>query len=120
VPTQRKEEIMGFATEESDGRIRFKIQGALSIYKVLDLRDALLSCLEDDSALEVDLEGVTECDAAGLQLLVAAHRTADQQKRNFHINGASSVILQTLSGLGLDLGDMIKGVEETTGSEELG
>lgn len=111
---------MGFAREENDGRIRLRIQGALSIYEVVDLRDALLSCLENDSALEVDLEDVSECDTAGLQLLVAAHRTADRKKRDFHIYGASKVILQTLAGLGMDPGDMMKGVEENAGTGEAG
>ena len=69
---------MPFVREDTQGNTRLKIRGALSIYEAAELRQELLARLEDNTDLELDLEGVTECDTAGLQLLWAARKTAGE------------------------------------------
>ncbi|MBK1689658.1 STAS domain-containing protein [Rubrivivax gelatinosus] len=53
------------------------IEGELTIYRAAELRQALLAALDQHGAdLEVDLAGVTEFDSAGVQLLMAAAKSA--------------------------------------------
>jgi len=97
---------MTFVTEETDNTIRLKVEGGgLSIYEVVGLRDVLLSCLERGSAIEMDLRGVTICDTAGLQLLFAMRKTADQKKRGFCIDGVPEMVVETLKSAGLGAGE---------------
>jgi anti-sigma B factor antagonist len=92
---------MVFQTEETEGNVKVRIEGSLSIYKAVDLRNAFLACLQKDTVIECDMSGVTDCDAAGLQILFAAHKTANQMKRSLYFNEVPQVVLETLSDLGL-------------------
>ncbi len=55
---------------------RIKVGGSLSIESTEELRKALLSEIEKGSGVSLDLSNVTEVDAAGLQLICSAHKTA--------------------------------------------
>ena len=56
--------------EEHEGALRVRIEGALSIYEVAHCKEELLGFLHHQGPLELDLQGLTECDLAGLQLLL--------------------------------------------------
>ncbi len=92
---------MAITREDKDGNIALRIEGALSIYEAAALRGEILSCLEEDTGLELDLEGVTECDTAGLQLLWAARKTAAEAKKALHIVNTPQPVLDALQGAGL-------------------
>jgi ABC-type transporter Mla MlaB component len=53
---------------------RASIDGALTLRHVSALRDEIGARCSDCLALEIDLAGVTEIDAAGLQWMVMARR----------------------------------------------
>ena len=59
--------------------------GDLDIYNVGAAREALLVHLAEKPALDLDLGGVETCDAAGFQLLLAAHRSARAAGKEFCI-----------------------------------
>jgi len=64
---------------------RWKLSGALCIEYANSLRESLLGCFADPGVVIVDLGEVSECDTTGLQLLIAAQRTAAAQGRDFSI-----------------------------------
>lgn len=70
--------------EKDKAYIRF--DGELTIHNVAALRDGLLQALGQNDRIEIDLEGVTAMDLAGLQMLCSAHRSALAQGKTLSLN----------------------------------
>jgi len=82
----------------------FRIDGELTIYRATELRDALktvIAGIPDGHDLEVDLSAVTEMDSAGVQLLVAAKKTARASGRELHVTGRSPAVEEVFGTLRL-------------------
>lgn len=60
-----------------DGDARaLTLDGEMTIYRALELKELLLEAIQDGAGLELDLSNVTELDTAGVQLLMAARKSA--------------------------------------------
>jgi anti-sigma B factor antagonist len=82
----------------------FRIDGELTIYRAAELAAALkaaFAALADGADLEVDLADVTEMDCAGVQLLIAAGKTARAGGRALRLSGHSPVVLEVFQTLHL-------------------
>lgn len=92
------------------------IDGELTIYTALELKDTLLAGLSAGDELELDLSGVGEIDAAGLQLLVMIKQQATDLNKTLRITGHSPVVLEllNLSGLAGFFGDPLLIVRKST------
>jgi len=92
------------------------IEGELTIYTALTLKDTLLAGLSANNELELDLSGVSEFDAAGLQLLVMIKQQAAALGKNLCFTGHSQVVLDLLdlSGLAGFFGDPLLIVRPST------
>ncbi len=77
---ERIDAAMIVQQEEHEGVLTVRLEGALSIYEVAHCKEELLGSLHHEGPLELDLQGVTECDLAGLQLLLGYRRSRRQQK----------------------------------------
>lgn len=55
------------------------IEGELTVFTVHSLKERLLAALGQGEALRIDLSGVSEVDGAGVQLLLATRREAQQR-----------------------------------------
>jgi anti-anti-sigma factor len=86
---------------------RIVIEDELTIYTALELKDKLLTGLTATAELELDLSGVGEFDAAGLQLLVMIKQEAAALGKVLRFTGHSQVVLDLLdlSGLAGFFGD---------------
>lgn len=62
-------------------RVRLTLEGAVTVNRAADLRDALLKSLAQGDNIEVDCEQVTEVDLTFLQLMCSAHRSARAAKK---------------------------------------
>lgn len=82
------------------GRI-LKLSGALRIHVGDELRAALLDYVGTASKPVVDLSEVTECDTTGLQLLIAASRTAEHSGKPFELVGVPVAVREAGVALGL-------------------
>ncbi|RJX35968.1 MAG: STAS domain-containing protein [Desulfurivibrio sp.] len=80
----------------------YKIDGDLTICRVAELRERLLTFVVTVNEVEVDLRGVTDCDAAGLQLLVSLKRTAEEAGKQFLLTNLPSSLVELIRGLGLE------------------
>lgn len=81
-------------TQKSNEPCRFAVEGEMTIYTALELKDKLLAPLAQCADLEVDLAGVSEIDSAGLQLLVMLKQEAKSQNKNLTISGHSPAVLE--------------------------
>ena len=78
-----------------------RISGELDIYSVEGAREALLNHLADKPVLELDLAGVETCDTAGMQLLLAAQRSAVASGKTFSMHTPAPAIEKCGELLGL-------------------
>lgn len=53
-----------------------RVAGDLTIYEAPAIRDLVLQALQGASAVVIDLDGVTDVDSAGLQVLISARKSA--------------------------------------------
>lgn len=72
------------------------IEGEMTIYTALELKDRLLAPLDQCADTEIDLAGVSEIDSAGLQLLMMAKNEARARGKNLRIFGHSPAVLEVL------------------------
>jgi anti-sigma B factor antagonist len=81
---------------------RLNIEGEMTLIRAVELRDALIGALEQQSSsVEVDLSGVNELDTAGVQLLLLAKRTALARNKELRLIGQSPAVVQVLETLNL-------------------
>jgi anti-anti-sigma factor len=80
---------------------RIQIQGSLTITAAADLKQALRELLGGSSSSIVDLSGVDECDATGIQLLRAAQKTAKNAGKRIEFLAPSAAVVDTAAALGL-------------------
>ncbi len=75
----------------------------LTIYTVGETRPQWLAWLAADDAetFRADASGVTEVDAAGVQLLVALARAVELQRRRLQLDGPSPALRGACERLGL-------------------
>jgi anti-anti-sigma factor len=83
-------------TAISNAPCRFTIEGEMTIYTALELKDKLLAPLDQCADMEIDLAGVSEIDSAGLQLLVLTKNEAKARGKNLSISGHSPAVLEIL------------------------
>jgi anti-sigma B factor antagonist len=97
---------MAFTTGEKDGRRILKIEGPMTIYEAVDIRDELSRHFEAGGDFNLGLENVTECDTAGVQLLCAAGRTGREEGKAFCIESPSRAVVEAIAEVGLSMGDL--------------
>ena len=82
----------------------FRIEGELTIYRAAELAASLKAALEGvaaGDALDIDLAEVTEMDSAGVQLLMAARRSARDTQRKLRLHGHSPAVREVFDTLRL-------------------
>ncbi len=76
--------------------------GDMTIYEAEPLRQELLAGLRESDGLELNLDGVSVCDAAGLQILLSARNHAVAQNKSFAVTNTSELVRATAEKAGLD------------------
>ncbi len=92
---------MDYTREDKKGCAIIRYKGPFSIYEAPAIRDLLLECFASARGLQLDMEAVTECDTAGIQLLCSARATAEAEGKVFRINRMSEAVVQALTAGGL-------------------
>jgi anti-sigma B factor antagonist len=77
------------------------IEGEMTIYRACELKQALLSHLEQRLQVELDLSKVSELDTAGVQLLLLTRQTAEAQHKALRLLAPSAVVREVLELLNL-------------------
>jgi anti-anti-sigma factor len=81
-----------------------RIDGELTIYRAAELAAAMkaaLAAVADGGALDLDLSEVAEMDSAGVQLLLAARRSAAESGRALRLVARSAAVDDVLAILQL-------------------
>jgi anti-anti-sigma factor len=82
---------------------QLKIEGDMTIYRAVELKQILLDALEQCVALDIDLSMVSELDTTGVQLLLLAQQTADDGKQTLRLLNHSAAVREVFDLLNLGL-----------------
>ena len=93
---------MTFKREIKDGCALLKIEGQMTVNDASALRDEMIECFNHCDGLILDLNDVSDCDTAGIQLLCSARLTAQGTGKRFEVTGASMSSIDTLARAGFD------------------
>lgn len=88
-------------SQDKDGNLLMEIEGFMSAYNVGDLKDRLLTGFTNHQGIILDINGVTECDTLGIQLLLSAGKTAEKLNKTFNVTGDSQPVQDAITGVGL-------------------
>jgi anti-sigma B factor antagonist len=79
------------------------VAGEIDLYTAPKLQSELSSALNQRPArLIVDMSGVEFCDSTGINVLLAAHRTARERGSEFQLAGPGSATRKVLQVTGLE------------------
>jgi anti-anti-sigma factor len=76
--------------------IRIAIAGELSIFTAAGVQERLLQAFANGAAVDVDLAEVSEIDSAGIQVMLAAKRSAAAQSLPLRFTGHSPAVVDIL------------------------
>jgi ABC-type transporter Mla MlaB component len=86
---------------EAPGRQTLKVSGSATIGQALGVRDALLEALEAANELQADVSALTAADLTCLQLLCAAHQSAEKAEKRIQIvDGGNEIFKQVVTDAG--------------------
>jgi len=88
-------------TISSDPSGTFRLEGTLGIYSAELLLSTLTDCLASSHMIVLDLEGVDNCDTAGLQLLLSARASAVEHRKTVQFRAVPEAIATCCRRLGL-------------------
>jgi anti-anti-sigma factor len=94
------------------------IKGEMTIYTAAEQKSELLTFIESDNDLEINLSEVSELDTAGTQLLILAKHEAAREQKNLRFVMHSNAVFEVLelTNLNAVFGDplFISGNQEAT------
>lgn len=100
-----------FTKEEKDGEAILKIKGAMSVYEIASIRNELAACFKNHDRVLLDVDEATDCDTAGVQLMLSAFRTAEDTGKTFEVRGASDPVMKSIADLGLQISDLFRNLQ---------
>jgi len=107
---------------KNDAETILRIEGALTIGSSEAERIVLLKQFDEGARFTIDLSGITECDAVGLQLLGSAQKSARLRNGRITIRELSQAVAEASFEIGLDPATLFNGddnpPEDPAGTEE--
>jgi anti-sigma B factor antagonist len=77
------------------------VEGEMTVYRAVELKDAMLGALRRSGAVEVDLSRVTEIDSAGVQVLLLGKQLAAARHQELRLTATSPAVDEVLALLNL-------------------
>jgi anti-anti-sigma factor len=99
-----------FATQTlTDGACRLIVDGDMTIYNALEVKQHLIAAVRSANTLELDLSHVSEMDTAGFQLLVLSKQESQRLERTLRITAHSDAVREIIQfyNMGAFFGDPV-------------
>jgi len=93
---------MNIDNETIDGCMVCRFTGALTIWEAADTWHQLRPLIDTADALAIDLTGVDECDAAGIQILCQTWQAVRQRGKRCRIETISEPVFAAMQLAGMD------------------
>ena len=112
---------MNIVLEHRDGAMVVRIAGKATVHSADEMKAALIEALSATGEVMLELSGVTEVDAAFIQLLCAAQKSAAAANKVFHLGGGvPERVTRTFAEAGFPFALLIKTSEVLETSEVTG
>jgi len=100
---------MAITIDNTGDQCRIAVEGEMTIFSALELKNSLLAPIGDKDDIEVDLSAVSEIDSAGLQIMVLLKLEAFVQNKMLRFTGHSPAVREIidLCDLGAFFGDPV-------------
>lgn len=85
---------MNAEKKRKDDARPLRVEGEMTIYQADALKQTLLTALKERRELDIDLSAVTEIDAAGVQLLIAAKKAAQAAHKELRLTAHSAAVME--------------------------
>lgn len=97
------------ARKEKRHVVKSSIAGEMTIYKAQELLDTIMPLIASADEVEIDLSGVTEVDASGMQLMISLKLESILHGKTLHYVGHSPSVVEMLDlcALGGFFGDQV-------------
>ena len=95
--------------ESNNGQCSIRVESGMTIYEAQEINAKLKQHIDACEAIELNLEGVSEIDTAGVQVLLVAKRAAEKRGKVFNITSHSEAVVQVFEMLNIahEFGDPI-------------
>lgn len=80
----------------NNARQQIVVEGEMTISRAMELKEVLLPACTDGADLEIDLSGVTEIDASGIQLMMALKLESIVRNKQLAFTGHSAAVQEAL------------------------
>jgi len=87
---------MPINSKNNNGQSLLHIEGDMTIYTAANMKNELMTHMDQPSEREIDLSEVSEMDSAGLQILILAKREAEKHGTSLRLIGLSRAVLDVL------------------------
>jgi anti-anti-sigma factor len=87
--------------EEQKRKCKAYIEGEMTIYTAMELKEKLLPIIQDSRELEINLSKVNEIDSAGVQLLMLAKKNRCISNYALNLTDHSSAVLDVFELMNL-------------------
>jgi phospholipid transport system transporter-binding protein len=96
--------MMNLSFQSEGNRTTIRFNGPLIINHAAKIRAELLDNLDPQKEIELDFSGITACDTAGMQILIALQRQFRRDKTTIfsRLGELPESIVQSARELGLD------------------
>ena len=88
---------------KKDNIVKVSVDGEMTIYTAVELKERLLDALHACNVIEIDLAGVIEMDTAGLQVLLLVRREAEHRNKTLRLNAHSPASLDVFKQYNISL-----------------
>lgn len=95
--------------DSNKGLCTIRVESEMTIYEAQEMNKTLKKSIDTCKQIELNLEGVSELDTAGVQILLMAKRAAEKCGKPFNITSHSEAVVQTFDLLNIahEFGDPI-------------
>lgn len=83
-------------TEDASDACHLRMEGEMTIFTALDVKERLLVALSRCRQVDVDLSQVSDMDSAGLQLMILAKREANALGKEIRFIAHSPAVVDVL------------------------
>ena len=84
-----------------EGLAHLKIDEEMTIYQAGEICDRMKECFNKYDGLILDFSSTIMCDAAGIQLICSAQKTAEAMKKIFSVVNASEAVINAVARAGM-------------------
>lgn len=87
--------------EIKEGLAYLKIDEEMTIYQAGEICSKMIECFNEHGGMILDFSNTISCDAAGIQLICSARKTAGDMKKQFSVVNASEAVINAVARAGM-------------------